>query len=485
MSLHTLTIEEAHEKLKNKEISAVELTQSCLDRIKKTDDKIEAFLAVAEKEALDQAEQADVKIKDGKIEPLTGIPVAVKDAILVKGIKNTCGSKILENYTAPYDATVIEKLKTAGAVILGKTNLDEFAMGTSTENSAFKTTKNPWDLTRVPGGSSGGSAVAVTADQCLTALGSDTGGSIRQPAALCGIVGLKLTYGRVSRYGLAALASSFDQIGPFAKTVTDAAWMLNTIAGHDPKDSTSFTEAVPNFVNLHPQIKGKKIGIPKECFIEGLSKDVKNKVETAIKELEKLGAKVSEVSLPHLDYSLAAYYIIMPAEASSNLARYDGIRYGHRVENPDSLIDTYLKNKAEGFGDEAKRRIMLGTYTLSSGYYDAYYAKAQKVRTKIIEDYKKAFEKVDVLITPTTTDTAFKIGEKVDDPLSMYLEDIYTVAINVAGLPAVSVPCGFVNKLPVGLQIIGNHFQEENILETALAYEMVTDWHKQKPGNRL
>ncbi|NQV13076.1 MAG: Asp-tRNA(Asn)/Glu-tRNA(Gln) amidotransferase subunit GatA [Parcubacteria group bacterium] len=482
LSLHTLTIKKAHEKLKNKEISAVELTQSCLDRIAETDKKLNAFLTVTGKEALEQAKAADKKIAAGSAEPLTGIPLAIKDVILVKDVKNTAGSKILENYIATYDATVIRKLKEASAVIIGKTNCDEFAMGSSTENSAYGVTKNPWDLERVPGGSSGGSAAAVRADQCLGALGSDTGGSIRQPAALCGNVGLKLTYGRVSRYGLSALASSFDQIGPFGKTVTDTAWIFNAIAGHDEKDSTSLTEDMPDLTKLSPQIKGKKIGIPEECFVKGLNPKVKQLVEDAVKTLEKLGAKVDEVSLPHLPYSLPTYYIIMPAEASSNLARYDGIRYGRAAETEtDTLIENYLKNKAEGFGDETKRRIMLGTYTLSSGYYDAYYTKAQKVRTKIIGDFKQAFKEFDLLITPTVPDVAFKIGEKSDDPLAMYLNDILTVSANVAGVPAISLPCGFVNDLPVGLQMIGNYYQEETILEAALAYEMATDWNSKKP----
>ncbi|MBU1178126.1 Asp-tRNA(Asn)/Glu-tRNA(Gln) amidotransferase subunit GatA [Patescibacteria group bacterium] len=481
-TLNTLTIKEAHTKLCEKEISAVELTQSCLDRIQKTNDQLNSFLTVTAEEALAQAEDADKNIAENKVGPLTGIPLAIKDAILVAGSKNTCGSKILENYVAAYDATVIRKLKEAGAVIIGKTNLDEFAMGSSTENSAFGVVKNPWDLERVPGGSSGGSAAAVCADQCLGALGSDTGGSIRQPASLCGIVGLKCTYGRVSRYGLAALASSFDQIGPFGKTVTDAAWIFSAIAGHDEKDSTSFIEATPDLTNLIPQIKGKKIGIPEECFIKGLNPKVKKLVGEAVDTLEKLGAKIDEVSLPNLSYSLPAYYIIMPAEASSNLARYDGIRYGRAAEvETKTLIENYLKNKAEGFGDEPKRRIMLGTYTLSSGYYDAYYTKAQKVRTKIIEDFKKAFAEFDLLITPTVPDVAFKIGEKADDPLAMYLNDILTVSANVAGVPALSLPCGFVDDLPVGLQMIGNYYQEETILETALAYELATDWNSKKP----
>ena len=480
--LNTLTIKEAHEKLTSKEISAVELTQSCLDRIKATNDKLNSFLTVTEKGALAQAREADKNIAADKAGSLAGIPIAIKDAILVKDVKNAAGSKILENYVAAYDATVVHKLREAGAVIIGKTNLDEFAMGSSTENSAYGVVKNPWDLERVPGGSSGGSAVAVSADQCLGSLGSDTGGSIRQPAALCGVVGFKPTYGRVSRYGLTALASSFDQIGPFGKTVTDAAWIFNAITGHDEKDSTSFTEATPDLTNLAPQIKDKRIGIPEECFVKGLNPKVKKLVKDAVKTLEGLGAKVGEASLPNLSYSLPTYYIIMPAEASSNLARYDGIRYGRVAEaETKTLIENYLQNKAEGFGDETKRRIMLGTYTLSSGYYDAYYTKAQKVRTKIIADFKQAFKKFDLLITPTTPDTAFKIGEKADDPLAMYLNDILTVSANVAGVPAISLPCGFVNDLPVGLQMIGNYYQEETILETALAYEAATDWNSQKP----
>lgn len=481
---YQLTVAQAIEKLRKREISSQELIKAFLGRIDKVDKKISAFISINSDLANEQARKADEKIAKGeKFSPLTGIPIAVKDNILTEGLKTTAGSKILENYLAPYDATVIKKIKAAGAILIGKANLDEFAMGSSTENSAFKKTKNPWDLSMVPGGSSGGPVAAVAADECLAALGSDTGGSIRQPASFCGAVGLKPTYGRVSRWGLIAMASSLDQIGPVAKTVADSALLLNIISGKDSLDSTSLDKEVPDYTkSLTGKIKGIKIGIPDQYFSKGIDREVEKAVKGAISKLEQLGAKVDRVSLPMTEYALAAYYIIMPAEASANLARYDGIKYGYSTRNKESnLMDVYLKSRGQGFGDEVRRRIMLGTYALSAGYYEAYYLKAQKVRTKISEDFKKAFKKFDLLVTPTSPTTAFKIGEKIDDPLKMYLSDIYTVPVNLAGLPAISLPCGFVGDLPVGLQIIGPHFSESQILQTAYAYEQNTDWHLKKP----
>ena len=484
MNLYQLTVVQAIEKLRNKEISSQELVKAVLKRIEKIEKKISAFISVNSDLAVKQAEEADKKISQGKkLPPLTGIPIAVKDNILTEGLKTTAGSKILENYLAPYDATVIKKLKEAGAILIGKANLDEFAMGSSTENSAFKKTKNPWDLTRVPGGSSGGPAAAVAADECLAALGSDTGGSIRQPASFCGVVGLKPTYGRVSRYGLIAMASSLDQISPVAKTVADSALLLNIISGKDFLDSTSLKKEVPDYTRaLAEKIKGMRIGIPDEYFSKGIDKEVEQVVKKAILKLEELGAKIDRVSLPMTEYALAAYYIIMPAEVSANLARYDGIKYGYSNQSKESnLLDVYLKSRGQGFGDEVRRRIMLGTYVLSAGYYEAYYLKAQKVRTKILEDFKKAFKKFDLLVAPVSPTVAFKIGEKIDDPLKMYLSDVYTVPINLAGLPAISLPCGFVKGLPVGLQIIGPHFSEGQILRAAYTYEQNTNWHLKRP----
>ncbi len=488
MNINELSIKLAYEKLRAGEISSYELTKSCLDRIENIDHKLNAFLAVFRDDALKQAKEIDEKIsKNEDLNYLAGIPVAIKDVILMKGKKNTCGSKILENYVASYDATVIKKLKEAGAIIIGKTNCDEFAMGSSTENSAFGSVKNPYDLERVPGGSSGGSAAAVASDQCIYALGSDTGGSIRQPAAYCNIVGLKPTYGRVSRYGLSAMASSLDQIGPFTKTAEDAAWVFSVLAGTDENDSTCMTEAAPEFFNnIYPGVKGRKIGIIKQGFGEGINENVKKQILKEMEKFEKLGAKVSEVEIPHLEYSLPVYYIIMPSEVSSNLARFDGIRYGfsqvkHAPQDVKDLLDVYMKSRAKGMGDEVKRRIMIGTYALSSGYYDAYYKKAQKVRTIIINDFKKAFEKYDVLITPTAPDIAFKLGEKINDPLSMYLSDIMTVSANVAGLPAISIPSGFVNGMPIGMQIFGNYFDEKKLFETAISYELYNKWRDVKP----
>jgi len=462
MDLTKLNIQQAHEGLVNKEFSSLELTTAFLD---KTDDFF-AFLNVTRDLAIKQAKEVDKRIfNKEEISSLTGIPVAIKDVIMVKGERCTCASKILENYIAPYDATVVKRLD--GPVILGKTNMDEFAMGSSTENSAFGPTKNPHDITRVPGGSSGGSAAAVAADLCCYALGSDTGGSIRQPASFCGVVGLKPTYGAVSRYGLIAFASSLDQIGTLTKTVDDAQLVFETISGKDVKDSTSVDFKV---YDKEVKMKGLKIGIPKEYFIEGIEPEVKEIIEKSIKNAEEQGAKIIDISLPHTKYALATYYIIMPCEASSNLSRYDGIKYGLSKEG-ENLLDVYLKTKEAGFSDEVKRRIMFGTYALSAGYYDAYYLKAQKVRTLIKEDFDKAFEKVDAIFTPTSPFPAFKIGEKVEDPLSMYLSDVFTVSVNLVGLPAVSVPVGLTGSLPVGLQIIGKPFEENKILNIAKIYE--------------
>jgi len=480
------TIREAHEGLVRKDFSSAELTRACLERIADTEPELHSFLDIYNTLALDSARRADEEgIVAGNY--LQGIPAAIKDVINIAGQKTTAGSKILHNYTAPYDASVILKLKKAGAVFLGKTNPDEFACGSSTENSAYGPSKNPWDTSRVPGGSSGGSGSAVAAGQCIYSLGSDTGGSIRQPAAFCGIVGLKPTYGRVSRYGLLAMASSLDQIGPMTKNVEDAAIVLSCIAGHDASDSTTSPHHVPDFLkNLKGDIKDLKIGIPKEYFIKGLDADVEKLVKQAIKVLEGRGAKVNEVSLPHSKYSLPDYYIIMPSELSSNLARYDGVKYGFSAQE-QTLLDNYIQTRGRGFGAEIRRRIMLGTYTLSAGYYDAYYLQAQKVRTKIINDFIEAFKEVDCLITPTSPTVAFKIGEKTDDPLSMYLSDIYTVSANIAGIPGISIPCGFSKpkggekQMPVGLQILGKHLDEATILKVAYAYESETQWHKVRP----
>jgi aspartyl-tRNA(Asn)/glutamyl-tRNA(Gln) amidotransferase subunit A len=481
--LHQLTIGQAHQLLKEKKISAVELTKASLAHLAKVEDKVQACVTTCEDVALKQAKEADKAISSGKIKPLTGIPALIKDVMCTKGIKTTCSSKILENFVPPYDATVIEQLKSSNAVILGKTNMDEFAMGSSTENSAFFPTRNPWDLDRVPGGSSGGSAVAVSTDEAIYALGSDTGGSIRQPAGFCSVVGLKPTYGRVSRFGLVAFASSLDQIGPITKNVADCALVLNAIAGHDPRDSTSAPNPVPDYTkSLNPDIKNMRIGIPKEYFVEGMQKEVRASIEAAIKKLQELGAKVDwDVSLPLTKYALAVYYILAPSEASANLARYDGVKYGFSYLDTTNMWEAMEKTKQFGFGAEVKRRIMLGTYALSAGYYDAYYLKAQKVRTLIIREFKDAFEKYDALVTPTSPTVPFKLGEKVDDPMQMYLSDVCTLPINIAGLPAISIPAGFADGLPVGMQIIGKPFDEETILHIAFAYEQATDWHKRKP----
>ncbi len=482
MELHSLTIEEAKNAIDKGEVTPVELTDALLKRINSVDGEINAYVTVAEDAARAEAEKAVEKIKNGDKGLLTGIPLAIKDNMCTEGVKTTCSSKILENFVPQYESTATQSLKDEGYLLLGKANLDEFAMGSSTEHSAFGHTKNPWDTERIPGGSSGGSAAAVAADECIAALGSDTGGSIRQPASLCGVVGLKPTYGRVSRYGLVAFASSFDQIGPITKNVKDSAILLNVISGHDRRDSTSADVAVPDFTSsLGQDIKGMRIGIPKEFSVDGIDKEVDASVKEAIKQLESLGAVPIEISLPHTGYAVATYYILATSEASSNLARYDGVRYGLRAEGED-LIDTYMKTREEGFGSEVKRRIILGTYALSSGYYDAYYKKAQQVRTLIKQDFEKAFETVDAIVTPTTPTTAFKAGEKMQDPLQMYLSDIFTISANLSGGPGISIPCGFDSKeLPIGLQILGKHFDEESILKIAYAYEQSTEWHKMKP----
>ena len=484
--LNKLTISELAAKLSKREVSAREAMQSCLDQIERVDGALHAFLSHDAADALAQADAADKEIADGKPDlqkPLLGIPIAVKDVLAVKGQPLNCGSKILGNFISLYDATAIAKLKAAGAVVFGRLNMDEFAMGSSTENSAFGVTKNPWDTTRIPGGSSGGSAAAVAADECLASLGTDTGGSIRQPAALCGCVGLKPTYGRISRYGLVAFASSLDQIGPFTKDVRDSATLLGVMSGVDHRDSTSIPQPVPNYASaLNGEINGLRLGLPKEYMIGGMNPEVKQAVDSAVKQLEKLGAEIVEISLPHTDYAVATYYIVATAEASANLARFDGIRYGARVDgaSPDEL---YSKTRGAGFGAEVKRRIILGTYVLSSGYYDAFYLRAQKVRTLIRQDFLKAFEKVDAIVTPTTPTPAFKVGEKSEDPLQMYLSDIFTISCNLAGIPGISIPCGFTTnpKLPIGLQFLGKPFGEETILKLAHAYEQTTGWNKEKP----
>jgi aspartyl-tRNA(Asn)/glutamyl-tRNA(Gln) amidotransferase subunit A len=484
--LNELTISKLRAKLAGREVSAREATQSCLDQISRVDGKIHAFISHNDADALAQADAADKLIAQGGTgadRPLLGVPVAVKDVLAVKNQPLNCGSKILGKFISPYDATVVEKLKSAGAVVFGRLNMDEFAMGSSTENSAFGVTHNPWDTTRIPGGSSGGSAAAVAADEVIAALGSDTGGSIRQPAALCGCVGLKPTYGRVSRYGLVAFASSLDQIGPFTKDVRDAATLLGVIGGPDARDSTSVLRPVPDYAAaLAGDIKGLKLGLPKEYMVGGLDPEVKAAVDAAIKQLQSLGAEIVDISLPHTDYAAATYYIIAPAEASANLARFDGIRYGARVDGADP-IELYCRTRGASFGAEVKRRIILGTYVLSSGYYDAYYLRAQKVRTLIRNDFLKAFEMVDAIVTPTSPTAAFKIGEKSDDPLQMYLCDVFTLACNLAGICGISLPCGFTKspKLPIGLQLLGKPFGEETLLKVADAYERGTAWHKERP----
>ena len=485
MPLHELAAHKLHQKLKAREITSVELTQSVYDRISAVEQQVQGYITLTKDIAFEQAEAADAGFERGdEMHPLAGIPIAVKDVICTKDVLTTCGSKILHNFISPYDATVMTKIRHQGFVMIGKTNMDEFAMGSSTENSAFKITRNPWNLDTIPGGSSGGSAAVVAADAAICALGSDTGGSIRQPAALCGVVGMKPTYGRVSRYGLVAFASSLDQIGPFSKDVTDCALMLNAICGHDPMDSTSVNRPDTDFTrSLVNGIKGITIGIPKEYFIEGLDADVEDRVRDAIEVLRGCGAIIEEISLPHTEYAIATYYIIAPAEASANLARYDGVRFGFRASNAENLIDMYRKTRSQGFGEEVKRRIMLGTYALSSGYYDAYYLKAQKVRTLIKSDFDSAFEKVDVIAAPTSPTPAFKVGERTDDPLQMYLSDILTTPASLAGIPAISMPCGLTHSgLPVGLQIIAPAFEENKILQVAYTYEQHAGGHQKKPN---
>jgi aspartyl-tRNA(Asn)/glutamyl-tRNA(Gln) amidotransferase subunit A len=484
--LNQLTISQLAARLGRREVSAREVLAACLEQIQRVDGRIHAFLSYDTADATTQAEAADKALAAGlthREKPLLGIPVGIKDVIAVRDQPLNCGSKILGHFISPYSATVVEKLKEAGAVVFGRLNMDEFAMGSSTENSAFGVTRNPWDLTRTPGGSSGGSAAAVAAAECIASLGTDTGGSIRQPAALCGCIGFKPTYGRVSRYGLTAFASSLDQVGPFAREVRDVATMLGVISGHDARDSTSVPVPVPDYcATLQTSIKGLKLGLPKEYMIGGLNAEVSAAVQAAVKQFEKLGAEMVEVSLPHTDYAVAVYYIVATAEASANLARFDGIRYGARVDGADPT-DLYCKTRGAGFGAEVKRRVILGAYVLSSGYHDAYYLRAQKVRTLIRRDFLEAFEKVDAIITPTSPTAAFKIGEKTDDPLQMYLSDIFTISCNLAGICGLSLPCGFTAspKLPIGLQLLGKPFGEETILRLAHAYEQSTAWHKEQP----
>ena len=484
MKLHELTIHEAHALLKQKQISSEELTRAVLQRIENVEEKVDAFITVAADLALQQAAEADRLIACGHCETLTGIPLAIKDLICTRDLQTSCASRILENFIPPYDATVTRKLKQAGAIVLGKLNMDEFAMGSSTENSGVKVTRNPWDLERIPGGSSGGSAVAVAADMCLGALGSDTGGSIRQPASHCGVVGMKPTYGRVSRFGLVAFASSLDQIGPLAKDVTDCAILLDAIAGHDAADSTSVPVEVPDYgASLAAGLKGLKIGIPKEYFVtDGLDPEVAAAVNKAITVIENLGAQSIEISLPHSKYAVAVYYVVAPCEASSNLARYDGVKYGFRNPDHSELMNMYRNTRSDGFGPEVQRRIIIGTYCLSAGYYDAYYGKASQVRTLIVEDFKKAFERCDVIVSPVAPTPAFKIGEKVDDPLTMYLSDIFTLSANLAGIPGMSVPCGLSGQgLPIGLQLMAKHFNEATLFKVAHNFEQATEFHKLKP----
>lgn len=482
MKLNQLTIKEARDKLRIGEISSVEITKACLKRIKDVDNKVHACLTVCEKEAINAAQAADQRRTQGEDGNLLGIPFLAKDNIMTRGVKTTAASKILENYIAPYDATVIKRLKSAGAVLLGKTNLDEFAHGASTENSAYGPTHNPWDLERVPGGSSGGSAAGVAADMCLFALGTDTGGSVRHPASLCGVVGLKPTYGRSSRFGLIAMTSSTDVPGTLTKTVEDAALVLLAIAGHDKNDATTPEIEIVNYLgNLEKTVKGLTIGIAQEYFSEGIEKGVLETVKKSIESFKGLGIKLIDISLPHAKYGNAAYYIITPSEISSNLARFDGVRYGFTSQDVKDLVSLYKTSRGKGFGPEAKRRIMLGSYALSAGYYDAYYLKAQKVRTIIKTELDEVFKQIDCVLTPTTPTSAFLIGEKQDDPLSMYLEDVFATGASLAGLPAISLPCGFSENLPVGMQLIGKHFEEARIFQLGHAWQQITDHHKKRP----
>ncbi len=484
MKLYSLTIAQARDLLQRREISSKELTRAVLDRIAALDPAIQAFLTVTAEAALAEAQQADAAIAQGCMAPLTGIPIAIKDVICTQGVRTTCGSRILEGFVPPYDAFVMQRLKAQQAVMVGKLNMDQFAMGSTTEHSAFQVTRNPWNTACIPGGSSGGSAAAVAAEMCLASLGSDTGGSIRQPASHCGVVGLKPTYGRVSRFGLVAFASSLDQIGPLGKTVADCAEVLQAIAGHDPSDATSAPNAVPDYMAaLNRGVQGLRIGIPKSYFeSQGLDPQVAAAVRQAVATLERLGATIVEVALPHTDYGVAAYYVIAPCEASSNLARFDGVKYGLRDGAADELLEMYRGTRSRGFGPEVQRRILLGTYALSAGYYDAYYRKASQVRTLIMRDFAAAFEKCDLIASPVTPTPATPIGAHADDPLAMYLSDMYTLSANLAGIPGISVPCGFsADGLPIGLQLQAGHFQEERLLAAAQAFEQATDFHKRKP----
>jgi len=476
------TVAELSAAMTRGDISSVELTQSYLDRIHKANDSLNAFITVCDDTALEQAKLADKSRAQGHQNPLLGIPLAHKDIFCTSGIKTTCGSKMLHNFISPYNATVVDKFNQAGVVTLGKTNMDEFAMGSSNETSFFGPVRNPWDLEKVPGGSSGGSAAAVAADLCAMATGTDTGGSIRQPAAFCGVTGFKPSYGRVSRWGMIAFASSLDQAGPICKSAEDAALMMNVMAGIDPKDSTSADREVEDYTaTLSDSVKGLRIGIPKQHFAEGLSADVEKSIREALREYEAAGAILKEIDLPNSHLSVPAYYVVAPAEASANLSRFDGVRYGHRCDNPLDLEDMYKRSRSEGFGDEVKRRILIGTYALSAGFYDAYYRKAQKIRRLIKNDFDEAFKEVDVIAGPTSPHTAFSIGAKTD-PVTMYLEDIYTIAVNLAGLPGISIPAGFSNDLPIGLHIIGPDFGESKVLNAAHQFQLFTDWHKAKPA---
>lgn len=488
MSLHKLTLCELQRKFTAGEVTATEIVRAYFLRIGQVEPKVKAYVTTQKEQAIVQAAALDESLKGWrKTQPMMGMPLAIKDNLCTEGVTTTCSSRMLQNFVPPYDATVIAKLRAQGYLLLGKTNLDEFAMGSSTENSAFGPSRNPWNLQCVPGGSSGGSAAAVAADECVAALGSDTGGSIRQPAAFCGVVGLKPTYGRVSRYGLIAFASSLDQIGPITKDVADAAFLLGVIAGHDPMDSTSADVPVPDYMKAlkKKDLKKLKVGIPAEFFAEGLDPEVEQAVRAAIEELKSLGGEIKEIQLPRTDAAVAVYYVIATAEASSNLARFDGVKFGFRAKDTKDLLDLYTKTRQEGFGPEVKRRIMLGTYALSSGYYDAYYGKAQAVRTLIRQDFDAAFKEVDLIVTPVTPTPAFKLGEKSEDPLQMYLSDIFTISVNLAGLPAIALPCGFSKAgLPIGVQLIGRAFQEDTLLRAAHAYEQSTQWRTKKPAIR-
>ena len=483
VELNWLSIQEAHSQLTSRQISSVELTQACLDRIEAVENRVQSFLTLTPETALAQAEAADRMLAAGEGGPLTGVPVQIKDVMCTEGVPTTCGSRMLEDFVPVYNATAVERLLGQGAVMLGKGNMDEFAMGSSCENSAFHPTMNPWDLERVPGGSSGGAAASVASGEAIYALGSDTGGSVRQPAALCGVVGLKPTYGLVSRYGLIAFASSLDQIGPVGRTVMDCALALNAIAGHDPHDATSVHQEPKDYAaSLGQDIKGLRLGVPEEYFVDGMEPGSRKAIDEAILALEGLGASVRPVSLPTTRYALACYYIIAPSECSANLARYDGVKYGYSYQDTDNMWEALEKTREYGFGPEVTRRVMLGTYALSSGYYDAYYLKAQQARTLIRQDFDRVFQDVDALVTPTSPVTAFKIGEKSGDPVQMYLIDVCTLPVNIAGLPGLSVPCGFSDGLPVGLQLIGPRFSEETLLRTAHAYESATGWSKARPA---